>query len=385
MERVAASRYVSKSARLRDLLTYLCDRVIDESAEEIHEQEVGHRVFGRTQDYDTTADNIVRVHASTLRKRLEQYFSAEGAGEPLIIELPKGNYAPVFRERTVPEPEPPEPPAKRSNLLIPVLAGVAAIFACTTLWLALRSPRETHVPPPVRELWSQIFQPGQAASIVLDDAAVGLYQELGGKPIGLSEYFDRSYQRRPDADKFLIRRYSSFASTNLLWRLSGLAGQMGGQGVVHFAREYSFNALKRESSVLLGNSRSNPWIEAFEQHLGVRWQYDDAGGGVYRPLDQWAPEGKRDRFVASADGYGMAALLPNLGGTGSVLIISGSGGAAMSATEEFLLDEKSVAQLRSRLAGSQGSKPRNFPGFEVLLRIRSRSRETTVEFARSPR
>src|SRR6516225_9553340 len=99
VERLAASTYFNKSARLRDLLVYLTERVLEDEAVEIHEQEVGFRVFGRARDYDTAADNIVRVHASMLRKRLDQYFVAEGATEPTVIEIPRGNYAPVFRER----------------------------------------------------------------------------------------------------------------------------------------------------------------------------------------------------------------------------------------------------------------------------------------------
>ncbi len=110
VERVALSRYIAKSARLRDLLVYLCNQVIREGAIEIHEQEVGHAVFGRAEDYDTALDNIVRVHASTLRKRLEQFFAEEGCGEPVVIELLKGNYAPLFRERVVTE-APAEVPA----------------------------------------------------------------------------------------------------------------------------------------------------------------------------------------------------------------------------------------------------------------------------------
>src|SRR5258707_13369720 len=89
VERIASSPYFTRSARLRELLLYLNERVLEDGADEIHEQEVGHKLFGRPRDYDTTADNIVRVHASTLRKRLEQYFSAEGADEPLILEIPK--------------------------------------------------------------------------------------------------------------------------------------------------------------------------------------------------------------------------------------------------------------------------------------------------------
>ena len=60
---------------------------LDGDVGQIHEQEVGHQVFGRPPDYDTTADNIVRVHAWQLRKRLAEYFAKEGAGEPIILEI----------------------------------------------------------------------------------------------------------------------------------------------------------------------------------------------------------------------------------------------------------------------------------------------------------
>src|SRR5438270_2071818 len=81
VERLASSRYLNQSARLHDMFLYLCERVLDHSVEVIHEQEVGHKVFGRPEDYDTNADNIVRVHASTLRKRIDQYFANEGSQE----------------------------------------------------------------------------------------------------------------------------------------------------------------------------------------------------------------------------------------------------------------------------------------------------------------
>src|SRR2546421_1320919 len=134
VERVAASRYLAKSARLRDLLVYLSERAL-EGTDEIHEQEVGHKVFGRPANYDTGSDNIVRVHASTLRKRLEQYFSEEGATEPLILEIPKGNYAPVFRKRSQPEPVSPPPSSDRR---VPVLAALACLFALSTAVLLFR-------------------------------------------------------------------------------------------------------------------------------------------------------------------------------------------------------------------------------------------------------
>ena len=71
VKRVSDSPYFNRSARLRDLLQYLTGRVLEDEGCEIREHEVGHKVFGRSPDYDSTADNIVRVHASMLRKRLE--------------------------------------------------------------------------------------------------------------------------------------------------------------------------------------------------------------------------------------------------------------------------------------------------------------------------
>src|SRR5260221_2175089 len=143
VERVAASRYLAKSVRLRELLVFLSERVLSGPVGEIHEQEVGHKVFGRPANYDTGSDNIARVHASTLRKRLEQYFAEEGAGEPLVLEIPKGNYAPVFRKRTqfepAPEPAPPPviPPAA-DNRRVFLLAAVACLFALSTAVLLFR-------------------------------------------------------------------------------------------------------------------------------------------------------------------------------------------------------------------------------------------------------
>ncbi|HJZ97873.1 MAG TPA: helix-turn-helix domain-containing protein, partial [Candidatus Solibacter sp.] len=198
VERVAASRYFSKSARLRDLLMYLCEH----SEGEIHEQEIGERVFGRARDYDTSTDNIVRVHASTLRKRLEQYFAEEGAGEPVILEIPRGNYTPVFRERelVLPADEPaPKPRDWRAQIL------AATVVVVLIAWIVLQAvrirPATANRGATVQGFWTQVYRGGASTDIVLDDAALGLYQELTGKNLALSDYFDRSYMRGVDTEQ----------------------------------------------------------------------------------------------------------------------------------------------------------------------------------------
>ena len=94
-------------ARLRDFLLYVGRQSLKEGAHEINEQDVGAHVFGRSPAYDRSQDNIVRVNATELRRRIETYFETEGAGETLILEIPRGGYRPVFHPRIARDPAEP--------------------------------------------------------------------------------------------------------------------------------------------------------------------------------------------------------------------------------------------------------------------------------------
>ncbi len=406
VERVVESRYFSKSTRLRDMLLYLAGRVLRDGATEIHEQEVGHRVFGREPDYDTVSDNTVRVHASTLRKRLEQFFAAEGASEPVIIELPKGNYAPVFRSRSAAaEPEEvdsvggPVPAStsstSRTRWLPWAVSGTSCLIAAGALWWALSRPAPAGAgllagKPAVSQFWAGVFRAGQPTDLVLDDAVIGLYQELTGHEIGLSDYYDRGYLRGlnpsgpesklgPEiAEQLVLKRQSSFAHINALWRFGQLTAASQTVTRVIFARDYNFQALKSNNAILFGSSRTNPWAEPFEAAAGFRWQFDPAVNGYY-PVDTRAPAAEKDRYRAAGekregqDSYALVILEPNPRGNGRVLLLSGTGGSALGILGEFLTDEASVRRLRSRLPSS-GARDETFPFFEALLKIQSRNR-----------
>src|SRR5580693_285727 len=109
LHRVAAAPRFQKSKRLRELLLYLGERCLDDPGHSLREQEIGMDVFGRPADYDTSHDTLVRVQVSQLRKKLQEHFSDEGRDELLIIEIPKGNYLPVFRPRAELVETPPVP------------------------------------------------------------------------------------------------------------------------------------------------------------------------------------------------------------------------------------------------------------------------------------
>ena len=141
LERVAACSTLKRAARLRAFLLYAGAQSLKEGRAELHEQEIGETVFGRESNYDTSQDNIVRVSASELRKRIEAYFAGEGLDEPLIFEIPRGSYVPQFRLRSpaaLPVSEPRavvgERPARNWTVWILAVLAVALALACVLLW-----------------------------------------------------------------------------------------------------------------------------------------------------------------------------------------------------------------------------------------------------------
>ena len=440
VNRVVASNLIAKSARLRDLFLYLCGKALDESIDDIHELELGHRVFGRPEHYDTAADNIVRVHASLLRKRLAEYFQNEGESEPFIVEIPKGNYAPIFRKHDLAVTaaklvEPSESPVfsmssaaaetrelreQVISVVSPVKARSIAVWsawgfgllaiglAALCAFLLVRSKNEISHSSSVqgtvvREFWSGIFLQGSPTHIVLDDASLDFYQQVSGRSISLSEYFDRSYLHSIEeaaaaahldpraVQSFLLKRQSNFADVNLVGRLSQTGQSFGAGANLYFARDFSFRQLKSGNNVvLLGTRQSNPWIQALDSHLALRWKYDAALDSYY-PIDSTAKAQDADKFRSSADGakthdgYASIAFLPNVSGTGNILVISGTGGAAVGAALDFLKDESSMSQLRSR-TGQKGTNV--FPYFEALLKTENGGnlpRSVSVVLSRSPK
>ena len=71
LERLLASPLIARAPRLRGFLAYVSQCMLDGRLDEVTEQQIGCRVFGRPEGYNHTEDNIVRVTARNLRAKLE--------------------------------------------------------------------------------------------------------------------------------------------------------------------------------------------------------------------------------------------------------------------------------------------------------------------------
>lgn len=133
--------------RQKGFLRYTIDKVLAGESTEIKEFVIANQVYGRDESYDPKVDSIVRVEASRIRNRLQAYYEGPGLADPVVIELPKGSYVPVFR-RNESQPAPsqpaPVPPKRRPWLAAAVALGLAG--TALTLWTVSR--RQTPAGPP---------------------------------------------------------------------------------------------------------------------------------------------------------------------------------------------------------------------------------------------
>src|SRR5579862_9806087 len=90
------SPYFSKSKRYPAFLEYVVVSTLEGNDAALKESVLAAEVFGRSLDYDSASDSVVRVAAGEVRKRLAQYYN-EHPEATVRIDLPIGSYTPEFR------------------------------------------------------------------------------------------------------------------------------------------------------------------------------------------------------------------------------------------------------------------------------------------------
>jgi serine/threonine-protein kinase len=97
LNRILASKAFRQADRLKRFLTFIVEETIAGRGERLKEFVVGVEVFGKDDTFDPRNDPIVRVQARRLRAQLTRYYREEAQDGELVIDLPKGGYAPVFK------------------------------------------------------------------------------------------------------------------------------------------------------------------------------------------------------------------------------------------------------------------------------------------------
>jgi hypothetical protein len=399
VERIVASPCFVKSPRLCSFLTYICDLFLHGRAEEINETNIGEALFERPANYDASADGIVRSHASRLRQRLDQYFSEEGAHEPLRLLIPKGGYMPVFEPRTAGRPvtetlsfpvpaEPVAPPVQHEPLPTKHfgslwILSVALALACVAIVYLLVHPRSSAASQGIairHPLWGTLFGPDRLTVIVASDTGLTSFQTLTGRKVSLAEYLNGGYRTHINAPSGTTadavnalgsRRYTSIVDLDIVTKLFQVPGISPGRTQVRYARDLHLNDLKNGPVILLGAQEGTPWVELFERQMNFVLSHDRQRHSFV--VTNRSPRGTElARYEADiADPqdkvYGLIALRPNLEGFGHILILEGTSMAGTESAADFVFDDTRLLPFLEQVKSRDGE----LPYFELLLQSNS--------------
>ncbi len=393
VNRVLTSPTFAKSERLSSFLSCVCELTLNGRADEISEQKIGTMLFGKSANFDSSIDGIVRTQASRLRQRLDLYFDGEGSEEPIRIRLPRGSYVPTFEERAIvqvdqtpglsveastpmPLPAGPElrqvtqPHALRQSRLPWILVALLSL-AVTVILFAVHKPSAQEANASVineNPLWRILFVPDKRTIVVPGDSGLVMFQAVTKKKIGLADYLAGEYRSEVadigttemNAADLAKRRYTSIVDLEVVKNLSHVADVRKSTLDLRYARDLRPNELQGENAVLIGATATNPWVELFEPNLN--FVFSDPLVRQYTLINRKPSSGEPTQWISnygepSHRVYGVVAFLPNLDGSGSVLILEGTSMPGTESAWNFVYDSSQLLPFLARIKRANGTVP----------------------------
>ena len=256
-------------------------------------------------------------------------------------------------------------------------------------WIAEPRVRASHrSPAPTHSLWAALFDGPGNTYIVPADAGFNLLEDLSRRPLSLADYIKGGYLDLPlsgvdthSAEDLRSQQFTSFIDIQIVAALSRLPEYDPQHVFLRFPRDLRLDDLKNSNAVLIGSVGSNPWASIGDNSANFRI--------VYRPGMQGASiinvhpqSGEASNYLShwnepAHETFALIAFLPNLGGTGHLLLLQGLDVAGTQAAAETILRPAAIDPILKRATRSDGS----LRFFEILLRstsIESNSAGTQV-------
>src|ERR1039457_82777 len=395
--RIAASPGFVNSPRLSTFLLYVSKQCLSGDCGILNERTIGEMVFERSPNYDPRDDNIVRSHASRLRLRLQEYFDGEGASEELRVSIPRGSYVPIFEqlelaseEMAAPEarsdsafsnkdasatPAPPIVRPRASKLLVTCLVLLVAAIAATSAFIYLRLHRSIQ-DTASHKLWSQMFRRDQETIFVPADSSLVITRLMVGHTISLPDYAGGRYLQATVCDKpcdtrmvetIESLRYTSMSDLEFAVKVAHIPEAIPDRTEIRYARDLELKDFKESNLILAGSQEADPWLAVVSGQMNFVVHDDPSAGPLHVENRNPKPGEKSEYPYDSHDpqhrGMATISFLPNLSGSGNLLVVQGFSLAGTQAAAEFVTNGRDLDALFPAYSGNLVK----LPHFEILL------------------
>jgi hypothetical protein len=389
IDRLVASQVLHSSESLCKLLQYLAKHALDHPNTPLKEYQLATEVFGRRSDFDPQSDSTIRVQAGRLRLKLAEFYSSEGAQDPVIVEMPKGTYILSFHVRKQANSKPGSAPVAALN------AGVSSqgsgaevprawVFAIATLSILLlvaavalglmASSRQGNSTahagnleaPPIafQKFWKPFLSGTAEPWLIFSNAAF----------VGRPETGMRYYSASRDAQDAIWDHYTGVGEVLAVHSLDEVFGLFHRQLRVKRGSLFSLDDAKNNDLIFLGSPSENLSLAEIPSTKEFVFQRVTAGPrkGDLAIVNVHPQTGEAKEFLASAasplvEDYAVLGLVPGLAAERSVLILAGTTTFGTQAAAEYVSRQNSVEELLTRVTGS---KTGGLTPFEAVLHIK---------------
>ncbi len=380
--RLTTSPQLSGSPRLRDLLLYVADCALRNAPDEVSEQRIGTYVFGRPSSFNPAEDSIVRTQARLLRMKMAAYFLADGAAEPIVVEIPKGHYLPVFTRvvRDTPElvslhempaapvvekpgPTPALVPAVPSPQRHPwfaawVVAGSLALLLMLAAgwWMHARVGRGAS---PILTLWRP-FLAGDPPLVIYSNALF-----TGDSKTGMS-YAPPGTPHEQPMSPHMVDHYTGVGELVSIHMLTRLFDSQGAQFTLKRSLLVTWDEAKLRNLIFVGGAAENSSIRVLPASSDFTMMSANTFAGIVNnhPRPGEPALLTRPEYPLTRD-YAIVSLLPGMKPGNYTFVLSGLTTMGTEAAVEFACNKESVAELLRALKYTSGEvRP-----FEAVLEV----------------
>ena len=373
----------------------------------LRERMLGVEMFGRPIDYDTGNDSVVRVKASDVRRRLAQYYQSLTTRPPVQIDLPSGSYIPQFHlapvealsvpiehenshldSISIPTPSatalsatPASAPRwtwTRWAFRISMLTMCSATLISLGWFAAVRFTTSHRTLTAADPIWAALFDGKRNTYIVPADIGFNLLEDLSRRPMALADYMKGGYLDLPlpgmdehRAEGLRSQRLTSFVDAQVISALAGLPEYNRQRALLRFPRDLRLDDLKDANAILIGSVGSNPWAAIADKSANFHIVYREGMEGATiinakpQPGEQASFESRWNE--PAHETFALISFLPNLSGSGHLLLLQGLDVAGTQAAAEALFHPATIAAILERATRPDGS----IRSFELLVRSTS--------------
>ena len=368
VERIAASPHFKSSARLCDFLFYISECAIREAPEDATEQQIGIRIFRRAPGYNSSEDSIVRTHARLLRQKLAAFFAEEGVSEPVVVDVPKGHYVPVFHSRESAPALAADIHPVTSVMVGPVIETSVAVVtndrkkywaraaACVVLVLAgvsafLLWHRGANAAVPqtaVEKFWAPLF--GDEPPLVIYSNA----QFIGDSTNGLRYAPAQAEAASQDAPN-RVDTYTGIGELSSVYTLTRLFDAHQANFILKRSMLMTWDDAKSKNLIFIGSTAENPSLRVLESTTDFSIMAAPGIAGVvnHHPAAGEPEVYSRAEHPLKKD-YAILAMLPGVQPGKRMLVFSGLTTFGTQAAVEFVCRKDTAAELLRHITGPKG-------------------------------